>query len=94
LLILPQKIQSNKYKYIPEAIHIYYNNNQVVNIYISNFLNNFEEQEKFEEANKNNDSLFNLCDSDLYVSEPSLNCFIENLFFEYKIKIVKGIYIS
>lgn len=52
------------------------------------------EMKKFEEENKNEEYIFNLCWEDNYVSMPSLNRFIEDIFYQFKIKKVKGVYIT
>lgn len=50
--------------------------------------------EYFEEENKNDKYMFNLCWEDNYVSLPSLNRFIEDIFYQSKIKKVKWVYIT
>lgn len=95
LLNYPKKLKNiNEYNKT-EVISISYDNQPMLHIKISDFMSDWKqkEMEKFEEENQNNDNIFSLCNWDDYVSESSLNCFIEDIFQQFKIKNVKWVYI-
>ncbi len=96
LLCYPKKIKNLSEYNRAEVISISHDDWPMVHIKISDFMSEWKqkEMEKFEEENKNEEYMFNLCWEDNYVSLPSLNRFIEDIFYQFKIKKVNGVYIT
>lgn len=96
LLNYPKKIKNLSEYNKTEVISISHEDWPMVHIKISDFMSEEKEKEmeKFEEENKNEEYMFNLCWEDNYVSLPSLNRFIEDIFYQFKIKKVKWVYIT
>lgn len=87
LYFLPQINKNN----IPEAIIIFFNSWKILNISILNFLNDINWLNEFENNHNDTENTFSLCDWDLFVNEASLNCFVEDLFYQYKIESVSSV---
>lgn len=84
---LPQINKNN----LPEAIIMFFNSWKILNISILNFLDDVNWLNDFENNHNDTENTFSLCDWDLFVNEASLNCFVEDLFYQYKIESVSSV---